>query len=168
VSLKSLTPDTNVLVRVIVRDDLRQAREAERILRDASVIALAIPCLCEVVWVLRSGYRLTPDQVGQAVRTLLDASNVEVNRPAAEAGLAVLRPAVILRVVSSPTKVAGWGVKSLCRSTARRLPGSARKEFRPACFENRVTVSATASDVQLPFSFPDLRGQTCCPPPALR
>lgn len=89
-SLKSLTPDTNVLVRVIVRDDLKQAREAERILRNASVIALAIPCLCEVVWVLRSGYRLTHEQVSQAVRTLLDASNVEVNRPAAEAGLAIL------------------------------------------------------------------------------
>lgn len=89
-SLKSLTPDTNVLVRVIVRDDPRQAREAERVLRDASIIAVTIPCLCEVVWVLRSGYRLTHEQVGQAVRTLLAASNVEVNRPAAEAGLAIL------------------------------------------------------------------------------
>lgn len=84
------TPDTNVLVRVIVRDDPRQAQEAERILREASRIAVTLPCICEVVWVLRTGYRLTREEVGGAIRTLLDASNVEVNRLAAEAGLAIL------------------------------------------------------------------------------
>ena len=84
------TPDTNVLVRVIVRDDPRQAQEAERILREASRIAVTLPCICEVVWVLRTGYRLTREEVGGAIRTLLDASNVEVNRLDAEAGLAIL------------------------------------------------------------------------------
>ena len=84
------TPDTNVLVRVIVRDDPRQAQEAERILREASRIAVTLPCICEVVWVLRTGYRLTREEIGGAIRTLLDASNVEVNRLAAEAGLAIL------------------------------------------------------------------------------
>lgn len=84
------TPDTNVLVRVIVRDDPRQAQEAERILREASRIAVTLPCICEVVWVLRTGYRLTREEVGGAIRTLLEAGNVEVNRLAAEAGLAIL------------------------------------------------------------------------------
>lgn len=43
-----------------------------------------------MVWVLRAGYRLTREQVSKAIRTLLDASNVEANRLAAEAGLAIL------------------------------------------------------------------------------
>lgn len=85
-----VTPDTNILVRVIVRDEPRQAREAERLLVEASRIALALPCICELVWVLRSGYRLTREEVSGAIRRLLEAENVETNRPAVEAGLALL------------------------------------------------------------------------------
>lgn len=86
----NLTPDTNVLVRAIVRDEPRQAREAERILRDADTVALTLPCLCELVWVLRSGYGLGREEIAGALRKLLDIAKVKVNRPAAEAGLSLL------------------------------------------------------------------------------
>jgi predicted nucleic-acid-binding protein len=46
--------------------------------------------LCEFVWVLRRVYGFQPTDVAAAIRTLLAAANVEANRPAAEAGLAVL------------------------------------------------------------------------------
>lgn len=82
--------DTNVLVRSAVRDDAKQARAADRVLKDASVIAVALPCLCEFVWVLRKLYGIQPDDVSAAIKALLAAANVEVNRPAVEAGLALL------------------------------------------------------------------------------
>jgi predicted nucleic-acid-binding protein len=82
--------DTNVLVRSAVRDDAKQARAADRLLKDASVIAVALPCLCEFVWVLRKLYGIQPVDVSAAIKALLAAANVEVNRPAVEAGLALL------------------------------------------------------------------------------
>jgi predicted nucleic-acid-binding protein len=82
--------DTNVLVRCVVRDDPAQAAVAEKLLKDATVIAVAIPTLCEFVWVLRKVYGLEPDDIALAVRTLLAAGNLALNRPAAEAGLAML------------------------------------------------------------------------------
>ncbi len=82
--------DTNVLVRAAVRDDARQARIASKVLTDATVIAVALPCLCEFVWVLRKVYSLQTEDIAAAIRALLDATNVQVNRPAVEAGLSML------------------------------------------------------------------------------
>lgn len=82
--------DTNVLVRAVVRDDIKQTKAAVKLLTAAEVIAVALPCLCEFAWVLRRLYGLTSADVAAAIRALLDAANVEVNRPAAEAGLAML------------------------------------------------------------------------------
>ena len=85
-----ITADTNVLVRAVVRDDEQQARAAEEVLREAAIIAVALPSLCEFVWVLRRVYGLDPADIASAIRALLDTANLVVNRPAAEAGLAML------------------------------------------------------------------------------
>jgi len=82
--------DTNVLVRAVVGDDSAQASIAARILTDAEVIAVALPCLCEFVWVLLRVYGFPSSDAANAIRALLAAANVQVNRPAVEAGLAVL------------------------------------------------------------------------------
>ncbi len=82
--------DTNVLVRAVVRDHKEQADVAARILRNASLVAVAIPSLCELVWVLRRGYRFSTADVASAIRALISAGNVEVNQPAVAAGLAIL------------------------------------------------------------------------------
>ena len=82
--------DTNVLVRAVMRDDAVQASAAARVLADAELIAVALPCLCEFVWVLRRVYGLESSDAASAIRALLGVANVEVNRPAVEAGLAVL------------------------------------------------------------------------------
>ncbi len=82
--------DTNILVRAIVRDHPGQAAIAATLLRNAKVIAVAIPCLCEFVWVLRTVYRFQRPALAAAIRSLLEAQNVEMNRPAVEAGLAML------------------------------------------------------------------------------
>jgi predicted nucleic-acid-binding protein len=82
--------DTNVLVRAAVRDDAEQADAATKLMARAEMVAIAVPCLCEFIWVLRSVYRFRPSDIAKAIRTLLAAENVETNRPAVEAGLAVL------------------------------------------------------------------------------
>ncbi len=82
--------DTNVLVRAVMRDDPAQARIAVKTLKDAELIAIALPCLCEFVWILFRVYSLQSSDVTAAIRALLSAANVEVDRPAVEVGLAML------------------------------------------------------------------------------
>lgn len=85
-----LAVDTNVLVRAVVRDDPQQARRAIDLLTKAELIAVALPCLCEFVWVLTRVYGFLGADAAQAIRALLATANVEMNRPAVEAGLAAL------------------------------------------------------------------------------
>ncbi|TAL84156.1 MAG: PIN domain-containing protein [Candidimonas sp.] len=83
--------DTNVLVRAVLLDDTKQARIAIKLLEDASLIAISLPCLCELVWILRRGAaKLSKEDVAVTIRDLLEAENVVMNRPAVEAGLAIL------------------------------------------------------------------------------
>jgi predicted nucleic-acid-binding protein len=85
-----ITVDTNVLIRAVVRDDEKQAIAAARILKSAEIIAVTLPCLCEFVWVLRRLYEFDREDIAAAIRALADTENVTLNRPAVEAGLAVL------------------------------------------------------------------------------
>jgi predicted nucleic-acid-binding protein len=85
-----ITADTNVLVRAITGDDERQSRIAQARLANADLVALVIPVLCELVWVLSQGYKISSADIAETIRRLLAGANVVVNRPAAEAGLALL------------------------------------------------------------------------------
>ncbi len=85
-----LTADTNVLVRAIVADDAKQARSAQSALRDADLIAIPLPMLCEFVWVLSRGYGIPNAEIADAIRKLVASAKVEASRPAIEAGLAIL------------------------------------------------------------------------------
>jgi predicted nucleic-acid-binding protein len=85
-----ITADSNVLVRAITGDDARQSKAAQAALADADAVALALPALCELVWVLAQGYRIPPADIAETLRRLIDSANVVMNRPAAEAGLALL------------------------------------------------------------------------------
>ena len=85
-----VTVDTIVLVRAVVRDDASQASVAAKLLVDAELIAIALPSLCEFVWVLRRVYGFESTDAAAAIRALLATANVQMNRPAVEAGLLVL------------------------------------------------------------------------------
>jgi predicted nucleic-acid-binding protein len=85
-----ITADTNVLVRAVTEDHEHQSRAAQMALKKADVVALAIPALCELVWVLSQGYKIPSGDVAEAIRRLINGANVVVNRPAAEAGLTLL------------------------------------------------------------------------------
>ena len=85
-----ITADTNVLVRAITGDDERQSKLAQTELAKADAIALALPALCELVWVLSQAYKVRTADIAETIRRLLNGANVLVNRPAVEAGLAML------------------------------------------------------------------------------
>jgi predicted nucleic-acid-binding protein len=86
----NITPDTNVLVRAAVMDHVSQSMLAAEALLQAEVVAVTLPSLCEFVWVLTRGYKRSSVEVVAAVRRLADSASVLVDRPAVEAGLAVL------------------------------------------------------------------------------
>jgi len=86
----NITADTNVLVRAITADDARQSVIAQSELAKADMVAVTLPALCEMVWVLSRGYQSPRSTIAEAVRRLINASNVVVNRPAVEAGLNIL------------------------------------------------------------------------------
>jgi len=82
--------DTNILVRALTGDDERQSEIAQAELAQAELVVLPIAALCELVWVLARGYGTAPQEIGEAIRRLINSANVVVNRPAVEAGLAQL------------------------------------------------------------------------------
>ena len=67
--------DTNVLVRYIANDDLKQAEVVERLFRDCSLAGedLFVPVivLCELVWVLDRVYGQTKPQIVELLERLL-------------------------------------------------------------------------------------------------
>jgi predicted nucleic-acid-binding protein len=85
-----VTVDTNILVRAVVRDDKKQAEAAAKLLRNANLLAVAASSLCELVWVLRRAYGFSAPETAAAIRALIGAGNVEVDRLMVAAGLAML------------------------------------------------------------------------------
>jgi len=85
-----IAADTNVLLRAAVRDDPKQAASAAHALRVADFVAVSVSALCEFAWVTRSAYKWSAAEVAGSIRALVASSNVVTNRPAVEAGLAIL------------------------------------------------------------------------------
>ena len=85
-----ITADTNLLVRAATGDNEQQSRVAQAAMRRAELVAVSISALCEFAWVLTQGYKVPSARVAEAIRRLIDGENVVVNRPTAEAGLALL------------------------------------------------------------------------------
>lgn len=85
-----ITADTNVLIRAATLDDPQQAALAVNLLRDADVIAVTLPALCEFAWILGRGYRWSATNIFGFIATLLRSPNVQVDRSAADAGLEML------------------------------------------------------------------------------
>jgi len=63
--------DTNVLVRLIVRDDRKQTAAAEAFVADRGAW-VPVLALAEATWVLRSVYNLEADRIALAIEMLLD------------------------------------------------------------------------------------------------
>lgn len=82
--------DTNVLLRDALQDDPRQSAIAARTLQNAELVVVPAPVLCEFVRVMRRLYQRPPAGIARSIRLLMSGNNVEMDRPAIEAGLEVL------------------------------------------------------------------------------
>lgn len=61
--------DTNVLVRLVVRDEPRQAASAENFISKGAWVSVLV--LAEMVWVLDAAYGLSKVQIAKAIEMLL-------------------------------------------------------------------------------------------------
>lgn len=85
-----VTLDTNALVRIVVADEPAQTAAAHKIISDATLIVLTVPCLCELVWVLRRVYGFDREAIATALKTLASTNNIIIDRPTVEAGIQFL------------------------------------------------------------------------------
>ncbi|MBF7013689.1 type II toxin-antitoxin system VapC family toxin [Novosphingobium resinovorum] len=85
-----ITADTNILVRAVTEDDPVQAPIAQRLLAEATLVAMPIASLCEFVWVLGRAYGFLKADIARTIRALVNGDNVEADLGAVEAGLAML------------------------------------------------------------------------------
>ena len=82
--------DTNVLVRYLTWDDERQAIEAANVIEGADAIVVPTIVLCELVRVLKRAYGYAGQEILDILRRIVAIRAVEIERPAAEAGIAML------------------------------------------------------------------------------
>jgi len=75
--LKAL--DTNILARLIVRDDPAQFAIAEHLVRAPFFVAPTV--LLETGWLLLSRYGLAPAVVADALRSVIDLPEANVDQP---------------------------------------------------------------------------------------
>jgi predicted nucleic-acid-binding protein len=71
--------DTNVLVRLLARDDPRQVEAAEAFVARGAWISHLV--LAETSWVLDSVYRLGPARIATAVELLLEHRDLTIQEP---------------------------------------------------------------------------------------
>ncbi len=85
-----LSVDTNVILRLLVRDDARQTAAAAREMENADAVILSLVALCEAAWVMERTYRFSRSAIAANFRGLIAAPNVECDASEVEAGLAML------------------------------------------------------------------------------
>jgi predicted nucleic-acid-binding protein len=68
--------DTNLLVRLLTRDDIRQTRAAEAFIKPGAWVSHLV--LVETLWVLDTVYELTHDQLTRVVEMLLEHESLSV------------------------------------------------------------------------------------------
>jgi predicted nucleic acid-binding protein len=87
--------DTNVLVRLITRDEPRDATSADAFIADGAWVSVL--ALAEATWVLSTVYDLSPKKVAKAIEMLLNHRTLVLQDPetiAASLGRFRVKPAL--------------------------------------------------------------------------
>jgi predicted nucleic-acid-binding protein len=71
--------DTNLLVRLITRDDSKQAQAAQAFVEGGAWASLVV--IAETAWVLRAVYEFDPAAIATALAMLLDVRYLSVQDP---------------------------------------------------------------------------------------
>jgi predicted nucleic-acid-binding protein len=121
--------DTNVLVRLVTRDDVRQVAAAERFVERGAWVSHLV--LAEATWVLTSVYERGPIDIATAVDMLLNHQHLTLQDPDAVAAAVEdfrLRPALGFSdclVLAIARKAGHLPAGTFDRSLAK-LPGTHR------------------------------------------
>jgi len=70
--------DTNILARYLLRDDAAQAARAAQELERDDRFFIGIVVLCELVWVLETGYNFKRSEIAAAIEKILATAQFEV------------------------------------------------------------------------------------------
>lgn len=76
-----LSADSNVVLRLVLRDDEEQHRAARALLRTGGGIFVSHVVLAEVVWTLIAAYDFPQPRIIAAVERLLDTDGIVVQEP---------------------------------------------------------------------------------------
>ena len=68
--------DTNVVVRLVARDDARQVAAAERFMQSGAWVSHVV--LLEAIWTLKSIYGFSPSEIVTAVEMLLHQQQLSI------------------------------------------------------------------------------------------
>jgi predicted nucleic-acid-binding protein len=74
--------DTNVLVRLITRDDATQYKKAKAFIAKHQPVMVTQLSILELVWVLMSRYDMPKEKVIQVAGALLEMKELDVDQPA--------------------------------------------------------------------------------------
>lgn len=125
-----VTPDTNVIVRLLTQDDVSQYQRAYATFQNEQILILD-SVLMETEWVLRFAYEFNRDQIVTALRLLSGLPNVELNDPGAIA------------------KAVSWHAHGMDFADALHV-AKATKSDRFVTFDrNLITASASMTSVQV-------------------
>lgn len=123
--------DTNVLVRLVVDDDIKQFEVAKRFFgerspADPAVVSLVV--VAEAVWVLRNPYAFDAERVTDFVAAMLDSDDFLVeNRSAVESAVNLARASradiADCLIAAVATNIGATSTVTFDRVAARRIPG---------------------------------------------
>jgi predicted nucleic-acid-binding protein len=76
--------DTNLLVRYVMQDDVKQSKIADKFFASLSEVSqeqgyLSVVVIVETVWVLESIFKLTHDQISQLLLQLLQSPELKID-----------------------------------------------------------------------------------------
>ena len=123
--------DTNVLVRVFVRDNIEQTKAALRFLSERSVedpAFVSSVVIAELAWVLEKTYKYSDATIYQAVEWLFESSNVDVEKEGllqqAIASAKLAKADISDSVIAAIANEAGAPhTVTFDRPAAKRIPG---------------------------------------------
>jgi predicted nucleic-acid-binding protein len=82
--------DTNILARIVTKDDKSQFEAAQRAFLSSNKIVVPVVVFCELAWLLRSSYKCDGQFIATAIRGILANSKVVAEDDAVMAGLRML------------------------------------------------------------------------------
>jgi predicted nucleic-acid-binding protein len=85
-----LAVDTNILIRLLTRDDAQQAALADHFISQGAWVSIL--AVAETAWVLRTGYKKNAAEIASAVEMLVNHKDLVLqDSDAVEAALALFR-----------------------------------------------------------------------------